>query len=85
MLWLKFRISTNLEKSQMVNPQFENDRRPTMFIAGNDAGAKSLTSQILNQFGWDSLDMGLVESARAIEPLCQLWYFFVFVVVVVRC
>ena len=28
---------------------------------------------ILDQFGWDAEDMGMVESARAIEPLCQLW------------
>ena len=59
--------------AMMVNPQYEGGRRPTMFICGNDDGAKALTVSILNQFGWDSLDMGLVESARAIEPLCQLW------------
>jgi predicted dinucleotide-binding enzyme len=50
---------------QMVNPQYENGRKPTMFICGNDSGAKQLTIQILNQFGWRSADMGFVESARA--------------------
>ena len=24
-------------------------------------------------FGWDTEDMGAVEAARAIEPLCMLW------------
>jgi len=46
---------------------------PTMFICGNDDGAKAQVKAILTDFGWDTADMGKVESARAIEPLCQLW------------
>jgi 8-hydroxy-5-deazaflavin:NADPH oxidoreductase len=57
---------------QMVNPQYKGGK-PTMFICGNDDGAKVITAQILEQFGWESADMGKVESARAIEPLCMLW------------
>lgn len=56
----------------MVDPKF-TEGRPTMFICGNDAGAKSTVSAILNDFGWDAEDMGGVEGARAIEPLCILW------------
>ncbi len=29
--------------------------------------------QILDQFGREIEDMGAVEAARAIEPLCMLW------------
>jgi 8-hydroxy-5-deazaflavin:NADPH oxidoreductase len=58
--------------AQMVNPQFAGGR-PTMFICGADAGAKKTVTQILDQFGWDTEDMGAVEAARAIEPLCMLW------------
>ena len=58
--------------TQMVNPRYKNGR-PTMFICGNDDGAKVITAQILEQFGWETADMGKVESARAIEPLCLLW------------
>ena len=57
---------------QMVNPHFVGGR-PTMFICGNDANAKRVVTQILDQFGWDTEDMGAVEAARAIEPLCRLW------------
>jgi len=57
---------------QMVNPHFAAGR-PTMFICGNDANAKTKVAQILDQFGWDTEDMGAVEAARAIEPLCKLW------------
>ena len=56
----------------MVDPKF-TEGRPTMFICGNDAGAKATVTAILTDFGWDSEDMGGVEAARAIEPLCMLW------------
>lgn len=56
----------------MVNPQFPGGS-PTMFICGNDAAAKKSVQAILDQFGWETADMGGAESARAIEPLCMLW------------
>ena len=31
------------------------------------------STRLLDQFGWDTEDMGAVEAARAIEPLCMLW------------
>jgi predicted dinucleotide-binding enzyme len=58
--------------SSMVNPQFK-DGKPTMFICGNDEGAKQTVRGILDQFGWETVDMGKAEAARAIEPLCMLW------------
>ena len=56
----------------MVNPQLENGP-PTMFICGNDEAAKQTVGEILDQFGWQTEDMGKIEAARAIEPLCILW------------
>jgi predicted dinucleotide-binding enzyme len=56
----------------MVNPKFK-EGRPSMFICGNDEGAKKTVGSILEQFGWETADMGKVEAARAIEPLCMLW------------
>ncbi len=58
--------------ARMVNPQFQGGK-PTMFICGNDDEAKLLSAQLLEQFGWETADMGKVEAARAIEPLCMLW------------
>lgn len=55
----------------MIDPKFAS--RPTMFICGNDAGAKADVTKILDGFGWEAADMGGVESARPIEALCQLW------------
>ncbi len=56
----------------MVDPDF-GDTKPTMFICGNDADAKKATTDLLTEIGWESEDMGEVEAARAIEPLCMLW------------
>ena len=58
--------------SQMVDPKFAGGK-PTMFICGNDDGAKKTVTTILDQFGWETADMGKVEAARAIEPLAILW------------
>jgi predicted dinucleotide-binding enzyme len=45
----------------------------SMFICGNDEGAKKKVKEILKDFGWETEDMGKIEAARAIEPLCMLW------------
>ena len=58
--------------SCMVNPRFAGGK-PTMFICANDAAAKSVVTEILDQFGWETADMGPAVAARAIEPLCMLW------------
>lgn len=59
-------------QAQMVDPQLPGGP-PTMFICGNDAEAKRVVSGLLEQLGWEPADMGLVEAARAIEPLSMLW------------
>jgi 8-hydroxy-5-deazaflavin:NADPH oxidoreductase len=57
--------------SLMVNPDL--GAKPTMFICGNDAGARAEVQEILAKFGWEWEDLGAAEAARAIEPLCVLW------------
>jgi predicted dinucleotide-binding enzyme len=56
----------------MVDPDF-GGVRPTMFICGDHEGAKRIVAKLLDDFGWETADMGAVEAARAIEPLCMLW------------
>lgn len=57
---------------KMVNPDY-GGVRPSMFICGDDSAAKTEVTALLDRFGWDTEDMGTVEAARAIEPLCVLW------------
>lgn len=57
----------------MINPDFGDNSKPTMFICGNNEDAKKKVYEILEKFGFEIEDMGKAESARAIEPLCILW------------
>jgi predicted dinucleotide-binding enzyme len=56
----------------MYKPKFPGGI-PTMFICGNNDAAKKTVTDILTSFGWETEDMGKVEAARVIEPLCILW------------
>jgi predicted dinucleotide-binding enzyme len=63
---------SSVGNAAMVDPKFPGGK-PTMFICGNNDSAKAQVKNILDQFGWETEDMGKVEAARAIEPLCILW------------
>jgi 8-hydroxy-5-deazaflavin:NADPH oxidoreductase len=46
---------------------------PTMFIAGNDDGAKRAVGDIATAFGWDVFDAGGIEASRYLEPMAMVW------------
>jgi predicted dinucleotide-binding enzyme len=46
---------------------------PDMFIGGNDADARKLVSQVCDAFGWGVIDLGGIEAARLLEPMCMVW------------
>ena len=58
--------------AHMIHPQFHGGP-PTMFIAGNDADAKKLVTQVCEAWGWDVADLGGIESSRYLEPMCMAW------------
>jgi 8-hydroxy-5-deazaflavin:NADPH oxidoreductase len=58
--------------SYMVDPDFPGGP-PDMFICGDDAGAKKTVADICKAFGWNVTDIGGIEGARLLEPLCLLW------------
>jgi predicted dinucleotide-binding enzyme len=66
------KVFSSVGSALMVDPALDGGK-PTMFICGNDAGAKKTVAGILDRFGWETEDMGGAEAARAIEPLCMLW------------
>ena len=61
--------------ARMFKPQFPGGP-PDMFICGNDAGAKSTVTDILTGFGWKAIDIGGIEGARLLEPMCILWVLY---------
>jgi 8-hydroxy-5-deazaflavin:NADPH oxidoreductase len=57
----------------MVDPGITGGE-PTMFMCGNDKGAKEQTMAILKQFGWkDIIDLGDISNARGTEMILPIW------------
>jgi hypothetical protein len=61
--------------AHMVDPQFPGGP-PDMFFCGNDAAAKTTVAEILKSFGWSTIDIGGIDGARVLEPLCVLWLIY---------
>ncbi|MGH2957169.1 MAG: NADPH-dependent F420 reductase [Solirubrobacterales bacterium] len=62
--------------AQMVDPEVPGGP-PTMFVAGEDDGAKQTVTGILGDFGWeDVVDIGGIDGSRELESLCVLWVRF---------
>jgi 8-hydroxy-5-deazaflavin:NADPH oxidoreductase len=58
----------------MVAPKSLADGNHTVFVSGNDAGAKKTVSDILASFGWsDILDLGDITTARGAEMFVPFW------------
>ncbi len=61
----------------MVNPGMINGGDHSIFMAGNDADAKSFVSKnVLQAFGWKEsniLDLGDITKARGLEMYLPLW------------
>lgn len=56
----------------MINPSLSGVE-PDMFIAGNDKTAKSVVTELLQDFGWSVIDMGEIESSRWLEAISLAW------------
>ena len=64
--------------TEMIDPSFEHGP-PDMFYCGNDAAAKVQVAEFLEAFGWPSaIDIGGIEGARLLEPMCILWVVYGF-------
>jgi hypothetical protein len=61
--------------AHMFHPNFPGGP-PTMFLCGNDEGARKSVTGLLSQFGWETIDLGGIEGARLLEPMCILWVQF---------
>lgn len=58
----------------MVNPRSVAEGDHTIFLSGNDLGAKETVAALLRSFGWrDVMDLGDITSARGQEMYLPLW------------
>jgi predicted dinucleotide-binding enzyme len=57
----------------MVEPN-KAGAQPTMFICGNDSGAKANVTTLLKSLGWtDIIDLGDITKSRSTEMLLPIW------------
>lgn len=62
----------------MVNPSFP-DGKPTMFICGDDEGAKKTVTDLCTELGWaGTADIGGIVAARYLEPMAMVWISYYF-------
>ena len=58
----------------MVDPAELADGDHTIFVCGDDAGAKATVTELLRSFGWkDVIDLGDITTARGTEMLLPIW------------
>jgi len=58
----------------MVGPRQLADGAHTIFVSGNDAGAKQTVTKLLESFGWrDIFDLGDITTARGTEMILPIW------------
>jgi hypothetical protein len=58
----------------MVQPRLLADGDHTMFVCGDEAGAKAQVVELLKSFGWrDVIDLGDLSNARGMEMLLPIW------------
>jgi predicted dinucleotide-binding enzyme len=55
----------------MDGPQLPST--PVMFVCGDDEGAKSLTTGLVTELGFEAVDVGDLTLARLLEPYALLW------------
>ncbi len=59
--------------AHMVKPDFPGGP-PDLFICGNDDAAKKTVTELVAGLGWPStIDIGGIDGARLLEPMCILW------------
>jgi predicted dinucleotide-binding enzyme len=63
-----------MTNSVMVDPRHVAGGDHTVFVSGNDAGAKAAVTEILNALGHtDVIDLGDITTARGAEMIMPLW------------
>jgi hypothetical protein len=59
--------------AEMMAENRQLAHRPVMFMAGNDASAKTSVAAVLSDLGFDALDAGDITKSRILEPFGMVW------------
>ena len=64
----------NFVSAQLMGHPEKLDGTHSMFLAGDDAGARAEVRALLEAFGWrDIIDLGDLTACRAMESLAPMW------------
>jgi len=66
------KVFNTVGNAHMVDPKFPGGP-PDMFLCGDDEGARKTAAEICRAFGWNVIDLGGLDGARLLEPMCILW------------
>ena len=61
----------------MTEPKFGSETA-THFIAGDNDVAKTQATKLIEEFGWDVIDLGGIEQSFFLEALASLWVNYAF-------
>lgn len=61
----------------MTDPIFDGEAA-THFIAGDNDAAKAEATKLIEEFGWDVVDLGGIDQAFFLEALASLWVNYAF-------
>lgn len=68
------KIFNTVNAHLQTHPEELSGADHTLFISGNDAGAKNEVKKIAQSYGWkDVLDLGDISSARGMEMILPIW------------
>jgi hypothetical protein len=59
--------------AEMMADNSRLPHRPVMFMAGNDAAAKTSVTSVLSDLGFEALDAGDITKSRILEPFGMVW------------
>jgi hypothetical protein len=59
--------------AEMMADNSRLPHRPVMFMAGNDAAAKTSVAAMLSDLGFEALDAGDITKSRILEPFAMVW------------
>jgi hypothetical protein len=59
--------------AEMMADSSRLPHRPVMFMAGNDAAAKTSVAAMLSDLGFEALDAGDITKSRILEPFGMVW------------
>jgi hypothetical protein len=66
------KIFNTTGSDNMANPRYA-EGAVTMFLCGDDAGAKATAATLASDLGFDPVDAGPLSASRLLEPLAMLW------------